>query len=307
MTGSVETLYPIVRGLLFVALLLSIGTQVAKGLVARHLTGRDAAVDAATAGWFDRLPGLLAWFLLMLVMARGALQLLSFADPGVPVPGELVRAVLLDSPWGAAWSTQCVATFLLLATSWLWRAHPGRLRWSGFLFLGAILWAQGRMGHGSEELWPPTVGPLVHAVHLLGGGLWLGTLGVLAMTTFPALRGPDRLPLLADLVRAFSGPARIGAVLLVLSGSAATLVYGGPILQLPSTPWGAMLLRKLIVLTGVLALGWWNWKVVTPGLEAGTPAAPARLRRAVAVELLLGAILLALTAWLVAEPLPGTS
>ena len=57
-------------------------------------------------------------------------------------------------------------------------------------------------------------------------------------------------------------------------------------------------------LADLMALGWWNWRRITPSLTAGTPAAATSLRRAIAAELLLGAVALALTAWLIGSPLP---
>jgi putative copper export protein len=54
-----------------------------------------------------------------------------------------------------------------------------------------------------------------------------------------------------------------------------------------------------------MALGAWNWRVGTPALLRGDPGAATALRRTIAVELLLAAVVLGLTAWLVASPLPS--
>jgi len=60
---------------------------------------------------------------------------------------------------------------------------------------------------------------------------------------------------------------------------------------------------KLAALAGVAALGAFNWRVVQPALSR--PAGESRLRSAAVFELVLGVILLAATAVLVALPLPG--
>lgn len=305
MPGAIPLLFPIVRGLIAATLLLLIGIPVAAALVRRH--GPRPALPARETidGWFERLPGLLAWFLLICSLMRGALQLLSFTDPGTPIAGDLVRAVLLEGSWGTAWIAQSIAAFALLAISWLWRREPRRLTVAMLLLLLIAAVAEGGLGHGADELWPGVLGRVVHAVHLLGSGLWLGTLAILSLVVFPSLRGDDAIPVLAAVVRGFSLPARIGVVLVIASGVTATWRYsGGDLLALPTAAWGQLLLLKVLVVVGTMLLGGWNWRRVTPALTAGTPQAAATLRRAVAAELLLGAVALLLTAWLIGAPLP---
>jgi putative copper export protein len=305
MPGAISLLFPVVRGLIAATLLLLIGIPVAAALVRRH--GPRPALPARETmdGWFERLPGLLAWFLLICSLMRGALQLLSFTDPGAPIAGDLVRAVLLEGSWGTAWMAQSIAAFALLAISWLWRREPRRLTVAMVLLLLIAAVAEGGLGHGADELWPGVLGRIVHAVHLLGSGLWLGTLAILALVVLPSLRGDDAVPVLAAVVRGFSLPARIGVVLVLTSGVTATWRYsGGDLLALPGALWGQLLLLKVLAVVGTMLLGGWNWRRVTPALTAGTPQAAATLRRAVAAELLLGAVALILTAWLIGSPLP---
>jgi putative copper export protein len=304
MTSTAEWLFPVVRGLISATLLLLVGLQVTDRIVARRVTGSDPLIDASVAGWFTRLPGLLAWFLLMLSLTRGALQVLSFVDPGEQVTPELIRGLLWQGIWGDAWVLQSSAALALLATSWLLRSNQRLRRSASVLLVAAVLWGQTGMGHPADEIWGSIPGRVVDFLHLFGGGLWLGTLAALALTVFPALWSEERIALLAAVVRDFSIPARLGALLLLLSGALATWTYTGSLAVIPVTAWGQLLLVKLACLTGVVALGWWNWRVVTPALEGAHEMAPARLRRAVTIELLLGFAMLVITAYLVAAPLP---
>lgn len=299
---------PLTRGLILITLLLLTGTVTAGMLVDRAGINRLTATGAVIDGWLGRLPGLLAWFLLTLSLVRGALQVLAFTDPGSSIDPELARAVLTTGGWGNSWVSQSLVAFILLALCWLLRNARTRLRWTVAMGTLALLVAQTGMGHGVDPFWAPAfLGRLVHLGHLAGAGLWMGTLGVLALAVFPSLTGANERPALAALLRDFSTIARTGALLLVLSGVVATWTYTNTLSDLWLTTWGKLLLGKLLVLSGVAMLGFWNWRVVTPGLDAEGPDATIRLRRAVAVELLLALLLLTVTAVLVGVATPRDS
>ncbi len=262
--------------------------------------------EATIRGWLTRLPGLLAWFLLMLSLVRGGLQVLAFNDPGMPVDPDLARAVLTTGPWGDGWIVQTATAFMLLGLSWLFRRSATRLRWTVAGLTMVLLVAQSGMGHGVESLWAPAwLGRVTDTTHLLGAGLWLGTLTVLGLAVIPSLTGEEARPALAGVIERFSRYGQGGAALLVLSGALATWTYTPSISDLWTSTWGRLLLAKLALLVGVAGLGFLNWKVVTPRLVAGEPKAASQLRRAVAIELLLGLLLIAVTAVLVATALPG--
>lgn len=306
MTDALTWLFPVVRGLISLTILLLLGVPVAATLVRLHGPRPGMPAREVMDGWFERLPGLLAWFLLVCSLLRGALQLLSFSEPGEPMTAELARAVLLEGSWGAAWVAQSLAAFLLLAISWLWRREPRRLLMVMVLLMLVIVGAQGGLGHGADDIWPGLLGRVVHGVHILGSGLWLGTLAILALVVFPSLRSNEGLPALASVVRAFSTPARIGVGLVVITGVTATWRYSeGEVLSLPELLWGRLILLKVALVLGAMLLGGWNWRFGTPALLRGEAPAARTVRRAIAFELLLATVILALTAWLVASPLPS--
>lgn len=299
------TLFPAVRGAILVAILLLIGTAIAARIVPPHVRP-DSDRSAHIAGWHARLPGLLAWFLLMLSLARGALQLLSFVEPGEALESGLIQAVLLEGTWGMSWMLQTVAAFALLAGSWLVRRQPGAAHVLLVTTVALMAWAQTGMGHPTEEIWPWLTGRMVDLLHLVGAGVWLGTLAILSLTTVPVLRRSGCIDELAGVVRAFSIPARIGAGLLVASGVIATWQYVGSIGALFSTTYGLLVVAKIVLFVLIAVLGWWNWRVLTPALVAASPDAPAGLQRAVAIELALATIVLGLTAVLTGSSFPGT-
>ena len=107
------------------------------------------------------------------------------------------------------------------------------------------------------------------------------------------------------LVADFSRRALLMAPATVVLGAALAVSYLGwrwP-LELTDSAYGRMLGFKLLALAGVGALGLWNWRVVQPGLarEGGE----RRLAISAVAEIAFGALLLAVTAVLVATALPG--
>ena len=290
-------LYAAVRAGIFIALLLIVGTQTAAALARGHLAD-DPVHQTPMLLRVQSLVRPLLLVLLGLVAAKGALQVWSFTDPGEAVTADLVESVLLSGTWGVSWLMQVGATIGFLAVGLRHRGLAAALT-------VLLLAGQSGMGHAAGDNWPTPVGRLVDFTHLIGLGVWLGTLGILAIVAFPMLHGDERLPPLARLVRAFSLYARVGISLVITSGVIAAVVYIGPLVTVAESAWGRLLLLKLACMLGVMALGWYNWRVVTPALDEGNATAQGRLRTAVRLELLLGLVMLGLTAFMVATALPG--
>lgn len=148
---------------------------------------------------------------------------------------------------------------------------------------------------------------LVNPVHMLAGGLWIGTLAQLVVLGIAGVRG-SRLPagrkgaLVAEMVRGFS-PLALGAFgLLAVLGVVTAWRHLKHLEALWTTPYGYALLAKLAVVACVIGLGAYNWKRLTPAL--GTDAASAALVRSARRELILAGVVLVLTAVLVSLPSP---
>ncbi len=304
MTLDAATIYPVIRGLLFIALLLLVGTQTASWIIRRRVRDASGEPSRLAQGVIDAFATPLALLLLVLAMARAAAQIWSLKDPSDSVSLEFVRDVLLEGTWGTSWLLQSAAAMLLLVLSLLasrrWLKPATLAPWLILL----ALWAQTGMGHAASSFWGGPLGRILQLCHLIGGGVWLGTLGVLAVAVFPALRGDDKLPQLAGVLRDFSLAARIGASLVVLAGLLITLKYAGSVHAFLAAPWGRLLMVKVAGLGGVAGLGWYNWRIVTPAVTRGDSQSATQLRRAVRLELALGLVMLGITAFLVATQLP---
>jgi hypothetical protein len=104
------------------------------------------------------------------------------------------------------------------------------------------------------------------------------------------------------LVRSFSPTALGFAGVLVLTGVFATWLHGGSVGALLGSDYGRLLLLKLGAFALVLAAGAYNFRRVLPTL--GEDATTAWLRRSARLELAAGAVVLLITAMLVATARP---
>jgi len=142
-------------------------------------------------------------------------------------------------------------------------------------------------------------------LHVLGAGVWVGTLATLVLAGLPAAAfAPEGegTGAFARLVGAFSPVALTGAGLAGATGVVNSLFHLGAVPQLWETAYGRALLLKLALLAIVAGLGFYNWRYVIPELHL--PASSVRLRRSAGAELAAGVAVILVTAILVALPPP---
>jgi putative copper resistance protein D len=129
------------------------------------------------------------------------------------------------------------------------------------------------------------------ALHLLVAGLWIGSLVPLHRA---AASGSGAAPLMRR-----SGTLAMGAVAaLFLAGLALSAMLLGSPRALVSTGYGLVLLTKLGSVAALLGLAALNRLRLVPALAAGRPGATRALRRSIAWEGAVAALVLLLTATL---------
>lgn len=285
-----------------------LGSILLVGIAAFHLVVVGAAKRRgeaeAVADFLPRLRGyafVVATFALVAALLRLGDGVASF---GVGRIGPLLFA----SPWGLAWwlyLVGAIAAFVGVRISG--RSGTRATGWR-LLALGALLTAVSMpfAGHGWSA---PTrlISAPAHALHTIGAGLWMGSLGVLVLVALPFLAkrrdAEGRSPEASAWVASFSRLALIGVGVLLVSGGINTWQHVGSPAALFGTMYGRTLLVKIGVLGAALLLGLYNWKQARPALDE--TGRPGLIRLPATVELVLGFGVLVVTAVLVAMHLPN--
>jgi putative copper export protein len=220
------------------------------------------------------------------------------ADEGVNP--ETLRIIAMDTGWGAGWRVQFAAATFALAGAAL-ASRGDRVGWPT-LAVGALAAAgtQALTGHAVEMSW---LNPAVasQTVHVAAGALWIGSL---AIVTLVVVRRETDGELIAAVVGRFSPLAVVSVAALTIAGGASAYLYLDSPSDLWITVYGRVLSAKVVAFGCAAAVGYHNWKTIRPRLPQ--PSAVTELRRAVTAELALAIIVLALTAFLVALPLPAS-
>ena len=221
------------------------------------------------------------------------------------VAGNLLT-VATGTAWAAGWWLHLVGV-VVVAVSVPFRGE-NRVRPAGWkvLALGALLLPVVPVlsGHGWSD-GPRAVSAVATYLHVAAAAGWMGALACLLWVnarlgnelgngTADAPDGPG----LAEMVAAFSRVAQVAVAVLLVTGALKIWTHIDAASELWTTPWGRSLLVKAGVVAGVMALGFYNWRVVRPRLELGGGSTlPA------CVELLLGVAAVAVTSFLVTQPL----
>lgn len=290
------------RALGYTGALVLTGAVVSRSLIRRTWTApEDEAVRSVALHRLALLTFGATFFLLFAAWASLRHEALDLVDEGESLGAAQYR-LALASGWAAGWKAQ-VAAALLAFVAWLpGRRHPiygARLAPLAALVVAATF---PLTGHFHALKVGALAGVLLGALHLLGAGLWLGTLLLLVAVGWVG-ESPGRASRVARLIVRFSPLALTGAGIVALTGVLTGWQTVGSLGALIDSTYGRVLLIKLSFLVGVAGTGAFNWRVVQPKLAAG--AGDGLLRRSAYIELAMGIGLIVATAVLVALPAPG--
>jgi copper transport protein len=262
----------IARWVVLLSLMCSVGLLAFRLLIARPLLRhvRGSSLRAVNVALAVSLAVALISVLVYLDLATAQFALRSAFDLGAVVP--LVRA----SAFGRAYVDLALALVLLAlaAALMLWVDRPGRpqrsvaelLAGSG-VALGCVgvLLMPGLAGHAAQYA-PRGLSLALDALHLLAGSLWIG--GLVGLTVLAASAGARRVAWLVVVVPRFSRTALAAVLVLLASGTIASVIRLPTLRSLWETGWGQALLVKIGLLLCAVGLASVNLLRTTPRLEA---------------------------------------
>jgi putative copper resistance protein D len=224
------------------------------------------------------------------VFAGAAQIMVSAGSMGGEAAGMLDGS-LLHMVWqaGAGRASAIRAIGLLIAALLVLSDRP-----SWLAFFGAVVAATSFAWTGHARSLNPDVFPiLLLSVHLLGAAFWLGALAPLAIVARDG-----------DLSRIAATAARFGTVAVFAVGglmaAGVTLLWMllGDFTALWGSTYGRYVICKLAIVACLLCVAAFNKLRLTPRLCAGDTRAARSLRTSIRLELLLGVLILAVTATL---------
>ena len=219
---------------------------------------------------------LLGAFLIVTAQLENWFGLDGIADP------ENIKTMLTITLWGLHWSWMAgVALVVAIALPISARVPSSWIFVAGLSVLGVVATVP-LVGHGgTHDAWLL----LAHRVHLLGAGLWIGSLTVALLS---GLGNTDEL--LARL-RRFAPFALTGASMIAVSGIVLAYYHVQPFSAIVRTPYGRILIAKVAAALLVASLGFINWR-------------GPRIRIVIAEVLVAMFVVLALTAWVSEVEMP---
>lgn len=308
-SAALTPLAAVLRWMTLVALIAAVGAVSFRAVVISRVA-REMDPEIST----EYLPGITrgaarlgltaASTLGVVALAQLALQLraLDGAGPDGPIG---TTAMLTESLWGWAWMLK-LATAVGAAAAFAAIRHASDRAWilAAAATVGAVA-SVAVSGHAVVVPQLVVLTVIAHVVHTIAAAGWLGTLLAVAVVGLPRafrLDRDDRWTVVADIVHAFSPSALAFASVTVVAGVFMSWTHLPSLEALWTSEYGRLLMLKLGLVAGTAATGAYNWLRVRPAL--GAQAGARRLRRSAASELAIAALVIAVTAVLVATPMP---
>lgn len=222
-------------------------------------------------------------------------------DPAAAMDRAMIGTVMLETPFGLAMAARALTAAAALALCLALR--PGTALWLALTSLGALAVASfAWSGHGAATEGPGGLPHLIADVlHLIAAGVWLGALAALALMLRRPASDPAAQHALHGALAGFSGIGSAVVATLVVTGLVNSwfLVGLDGLGRMPGSPYGQLLIAKLVLFAAMLALAAGNRFRHTPALAAAiernaVEAALPALRRSVAIETALAFAVLAL-------------
>jgi putative copper resistance protein D len=265
------------------------------------------------------LPGLsfIAWFSLVLAVGSGAVWLvltaasMSGEPPADVISGGVLWTVVSQTDFGRAWTARLILACILAGTFVPLLSAQRTTPWIGATaaiaaaaFAGAMAWAGHAVGgQGVEAL----VHPAADILHLIAAAAWIGALIPLALLLSALVGDSASVAIARAATLRFSTLGLVSVGTLLATGIINTWYLAGSIPALTGTTYGRLLIAKVALFFGMVAIAAVNRQRLTPRLADGastsvTQNALRQLRRNAMIEAFAGAVVICIVAVLGTEP-----
>jgi copper transport protein len=250
-------------------------------------------------------------------LAMGALMLFALATltrlaaesnliAGTATRWAAMDMVVRGTRWGHSWLVGAVGALAGLVG--FPAARRGRAGWmiAAVGVLGIAL-SEGMTGHAGASTHRLPLAIATDLAHFLGAGGWLGGLTLVLLAGLPALRplnGAERARAGSRLLRSYHQSAMECVALVIVTAVIAAWLRLGTLDALWTTAYGRILMIKIGLVLVVLGFGVYHSRTVV--IHDWHDDTKVRFQRTATVELLVGALIVAVTAVLAATALPMT-
>jgi len=246
------------------------------------------------------------WAVLVIAVVRLLSQGAALGGSIGSINSSTLAGIVTATSWGRAWVVMVAASLAGLAMLIRARGTDSPVPWRKLVLVCAgLALALPFLGHPAAAT-AATTAIALDAIHVVAAGGWAGTILALTLVALPAafaLDQRERVGTLRLMLQAFTPVALACASLLVLTGAAEAWIQLGSAVALWSTPYGLSLVRKLVFVVAVAALGAWHWRIAQPRLDNDTSV--GSLRRSLALDVAMVICVLTLTAFLTGTPPPS--
>jgi len=281
----VTGLLAFIRAVHLGALVLLMGVFAFLLLVARPAFRKADPERASDLERFDRLLltvgkwSLLATFVSALLWLGLQAALASGRPLAEALNLDTLSSLLSGTQFGRVWEIRLALVALLAGFLFFRdREHDVRdwnaLRLEGVLLAGGLMAALAWAGHPAATEGPArSIHLLADTVHLLAAGVWLGGLCPLAILLRWVHRSPDAswIAVAREATRRFSLLGLVGVSTLTLTGIVNGWILVGSIPPLVGTPYGRLLLLKLVLLLPLVGIAATNLLRLKPIVLATPP------------------------------------
>jgi copper transport protein len=215
---------------------------------------------------------------------------------------EALETMVKNTTWGYGWAVGFAGALLALVALLI----PVKRLPVGWMIaavgvVGACL-SESLTGHaGTARRFALSIATDV--AHVLGAGGWLGALAAVVLCALPVLKNREHSAEAdagGSLLRAYHSTAVESVTIVVASGLVSAWLRLPQFDALWTTDYGSMLFRKLVFVLIVLGLGFYHWRRIV--IPAWAPDTRGRFLRTATIELVFGAVIIAITSILVGMP-----